>query len=116
MSVLVKNVGASVEIAEAPRSFFRGTNEITGLTAGHKYLVILSTLNATGSARDVNGSSLGYSGFTDVEKAVRFGDGSGANAGQRCEGGFFVGRATGTTATVGTSWTWTQAMAVFDLG
>lgn len=116
MSALVYTAGSGIDFGEVTRTFFRGTNTLTGLTAGHKYLVILSTLNTTGNHRNINGESVDYTGFTDVEMAVRFGDGKYANAGQRCEGAFFVGKATGTTATVGSIQTHLQATVVFDLG
>ena len=117
MSVMVKGSGGVVGFSHITPAYFRGTNTITGLTVGHRYMVVISNLQTSGSEKNVNGQSIGYTGFTDVELGVRFGDGKYANASQRVEGGFLVGKATSTTATVGTAGSSTrQAVVVFDLG
>ena len=117
MSVLVNSIGGTIpDFTGITPTYFRATRTITGLTAGHKYVVAISNLNVTGNERSVNGYDCPYDGFTDVEVAIRFGDGVGHNSNQRAEGGIIIGKATGTSATVGYTAYDKQAVMVVDLG
>ena len=119
MSVLVNSaIGTSIDFTDLTPTYYRGSKTISGLTIGHKYLVVVSYLNVSGTAEDVHNWNFPYEGFTDVEMSIRYGDGLDHNANQRAEGAILVGKATGTSATIGANYTAhdKQAIMVFDLG